>query len=153
MSDDAGDTQRSDAEEIAPAPRRRRGWLRLLLYLVIFLSGGIVGTGTTLMIIRKSALFAVHHPGEMPGIIADRMERALDLDDEQKRQILDILHERQEALQDIRRQSQPLVEEQLDLLEEQVAAVLDPEQQENWRSRIEHIRRTWIPVPPPQRRP
>lgn len=149
MSDDASDTQRSDAEKITPTPRRRRGWLRLLLYLLIFISGGIVGSGATLMVIRTSALFAVHHPDEMPAIIANRMERALDLDDEQKRQVLEILHERQEALQDVRRQSQPLVEEQLDLLEEQVAAVLDPEQQEKWRSRIEHLRHTWMPLPPP----
>ena len=149
MSDGASDTRQSGTEELAPTPRRRRGWLRLLLYLVIFISGGIVGTGITLMVIRKSALFAVHHPDEMPAIIADRMTRVLDLDDDQKCQILDILRERQEALQDIRRQSQPLVEEQLDLLEEQVAAVLDPEQQEKWRSRIKHIRRTWIPLPPP----
>lgn len=149
MSDPGPETARVEPSEIPIASKRRCSWLRLVLYLVIFASGCVVGAGVTVIVVRNGALFAVHHPEEMPSRIAARMARALSLDDEQTREVECILRERQSALQDIRREFQPQVENELDRLEEQVSAVLNDQQRENWRDRFDYLRRTWVPAPPP----
>lgn len=149
MNEPGTEIERTDRTELPSAPRRNRRALRLLLYLLIFVSGSVVGAGVALIVVRNSALHAVHHPDDMPGLIAARMARALSLSDKQKSEVESILRERQAALQTIRREFQPQVEGQLDQLEEQVSAVLDVEQREKWESRFEYLRRTWVPKPPP----
>lgn len=141
--------EQTDRIETPQICRTRRCWWRVLLYLFIFTAGGVVGIGVTLIVIRDSALFAVHHPEEMPARIAARMASVLSLSEEQRQQVEDILHQRQGALQNIRREFQPQVEAELDRLEQQVSAVLNDEQRENWQARFDYLRRTWVPEPPP----
>ena len=149
MSDPRPDNAVSEPREFPPVSKPRSGWLRTLLYVVIFASGCIVGAGTTVIAIRNSALFAVHHPAKMPSKIAARMTKVLSLSDEQAREVEAILRERQSAIQDIRREFQPRIEMELDRLEEQISAVLDEKQRENWQERFEYLRHTWVPAPPP----
>jgi hypothetical protein len=54
-------------DRLAAVPRRGwRRWVRPLLWLLIFASGFAAGTGVTLIGVRHAALFAIHHPQEMP---------------------------------------------------------------------------------------
>ncbi|MHB8900235.1 MAG: hypothetical protein ACYC6Y_15910 [Thermoguttaceae bacterium] len=149
MSDPGSNTERSSVAAATAPPRRSGSWLRLFLYLVIFVSGGLVGAGGGLLIIRSGALFAVHHPEAMPARIVDRIDSSLSLSDPQRRQVESILRERQRAIQEIRVEFQPRVEEELDRLEADVSAVLDPVQREKWQRRIDYLRRTWLPPLPP----
>lgn len=130
------------------APVRRRRWIRLVLYAVIFLSGSVVGVGGTLLIVRARALHAVHHPEEMPDLIAHRLQRLLALDDEQTRRVMQILGERQQALQEIRRKYQPEAEAELDKVEEQISDILNDKQREKWQERFQTLRDTWVPALP-----
>jgi shikimate kinase len=130
------------------APRRRRWWVHVLLSLVIFASGGAVGVGATLIVLRNRVLYAIHHPREMPVRIAAGMRRPLQLSDEQVRQVQQILSQRQQVLQNIRRRVQPEVEAELDRVEQQVAEVLDNQQREWWREYFAHLRGTWLPPLP-----
>ncbi len=129
-------------------PRQRRWWVYLLLSLVIFASGGAAGVGATLIVLRNRVLYAIHHPREMPVKIAANMRRPLQLSDEQVRQVEQILSQRQQMLQDIRRRVQPQVEAELDRVEQQVAEVLDRQQRERWREHFPHLRGTWLPPLP-----
>jgi len=133
------------------APRRPLG-VRVVLSLIIFVSGGAAGTGITLLVIRERVLHAIHHPEEMPALIAHRMRGTLHLSDEQVRQVEEILGRRQLVLQAIRRQFQPQVEGELDRIETEVSAVLDDQQRRNWRERFEQMRGEWIPAPPAESR-
>ena len=76
------------------------------------------------------------------------MKRRLALDDQQFRQVEEILRRRQAALQEIRREFQPLIETELDRVEDEISAVLSDEQRQKWESHFGHLRRTWIPSPP-----
>jgi len=134
--------------EVTARPRRR--WLRVVLWLVIFVSGLIAGSGLTLIAVREGVLRAIHHPEEMPAKVAQRLRRPLGLTDEQTEQITQILRRRQKALSGIRRHYQPEVEHQLDLLEAEIGAVLDDRQRETWRRIFESKRRTWTPPMPPE---
>ncbi len=127
---------------------RYRWWLRLLLPLVIFVSGTVVGAGGTLLVVRNRVLMAVHHPDKMPEIIAARMRFVLSLSDQQTRQVERILRARQASLLKLRQQYQPELEQELDLLDEQVSAVLDEQQRVRWRGRLRGLRQTWLPTLP-----
>lgn len=131
-----------------PPPRRRRWWVSLVLALVIFGSGCIVGGAATLLVARNRILYALHHPEEGPARIAARLKRKLDLSDEQTQKVEAILAKRQAALAAIRRCVQPEVESQLDLVENEIAEVLDDAQRAEWHERIEALRATWLPPKP-----
>lgn len=133
-----------------PLPRssRRRLAVHLLLYVVIFLSGIAVGVGGTLMVVRNRVLHALHHPGDMPSRIADRMQRALSLDDEQTQRVEEIVRQRQARLQDIRREFQPLAEAELDRFEQDVADILNDAQRRQWQEDFSHLREKWVPPVP-----
>jgi hypothetical protein len=132
-----------------PAVPRRRLWIGVLLSLVIFVSGGLAGMGTTLIVSRNRVLYAIHHPEQMPSLIAARMRGKLNLSEEQVLQVETILGRRQLAIQAIRRQFQPQVERELDRVEEEIAQVLDDQQRARWHEHFGQLRHTWIPEPPP----
>jgi len=133
-----------------PAALPRRGWRTLLLAILIFVSGLIVGGGLTLITVRHRALRAIHHPDEVPPRIAAHLRWKLGLSDEQTRQVEQIVRKRQQALQAIRRDVQPRVTIELDRVESEIAATLDDAQREKWRALFTNLRETWIPPPPKQ---
>ncbi len=134
-------------------PGRQRWWTRLLLYLIIFVSGTVVGAGGAVMIVRQGVIRAVHHPEDMPRLIAQRMRGVLSLSTEQAEQVEQILRRRQSALQDIRRQYQPQVEAELDEIDRQISAVLTAEQRPSWQQRFRQLRSTWMPALPREQIP
>jgi len=131
-----------------PTRPKRRRWLSVLLSLVIFFSGLIVGTGGTLIVIRNVALQRIHHPETVPDRIARQLRRKLRLDDEQTDQVRQIVAERQLAFQKIRRDVQPQIEAELDIARQQIGEVLDDDQREKWEAHFDHLRKTWLPPPP-----
>jgi hypothetical protein len=130
-----------------PRPPHRR-WVRLLLALVVFLSGVGVGVGGALIVVRNRVLHAIHHPDEMPALLAVRLRLRLRLSDEQVQRVEAIFTQRQRALQDIRRRVQPDVEAELERVEQQVAAVLDEQQRQAWQRHFQQLRDTWLPALP-----
>jgi hypothetical protein len=132
-----------------PLPRRRSGWLRtLLLGSVILLSGMIIGSGLTLHVIWNRVTTMLQHPDAIPERWTERLQSRLDLTPEQAERIEQIMRERQEALRDLRREWQPLLMEELDRLQEEVAAVLDEEQARKWNERCTYLREHLVPPLP-----
>jgi hypothetical protein len=132
-----------------PKASRRHRWLAIVLAVVIFLSGFVIGSGTAVVFIHNHLINAVRYPNQAADRIAERLRRSLDLTDSQAAQVKAIIHKRQTALQDIRRRVQPEVEAQLDLVEREVSDVLEPQQQKKWHEMLEHLRTTWLPPTPP----
>jgi hypothetical protein len=129
----------------APASRR---WVTLLLCMLIFGSGCIVGIGGAVLFIRNQLMQAVHNPQEAPARVAIFLKRRLDLNEEQQTNIEDILRERQKSLMTIRAEIQPRIEEQLDLAQASIAAVLEDSKRETFLKRMKHLRETWTPPMP-----
>jgi hypothetical protein len=140
---------REAAPRMAPAPKRPRGWVRWLVWLLIFGSGLVAGSGITLLAVRSGVLYAIHHPREMPARVAARLRSRLRLDEDQARRVEEILRERQAALEGIRRRTQPQVEAELERIEQQIAEALDTRQREKWHRSFSALRATWLPAMPP----
>ncbi len=145
---DKPEPEGSSSLEERPLPIRRPIWKPVLLSLVIFASGAIVGTCSTLMLIRNQVHYRIHHPEEMPGNVASRLQRKLDLSDVQTEQVLTVLTERQQAIQQIRRDFQPKLEAELDQLEKQIGDLLDDSQSTTWRQKFQAMRAEWLPAAP-----
>jgi hypothetical protein len=142
------DASNSRLHETIPKPPRRQIWLRWLLMCVIFVSGGIVGLGGTLIVLRKQALRSIHEPETLPARVTARLRRPLNLSAEQAARIESVLRARQQGLQRIWRQVQPDFDAELDRLDREVGQVLDDQQRSRWEQIFGHLRRTWVPAPP-----
>ncbi|NUQ62327.1 MAG: hypothetical protein HUU20_07550 [Pirellulales bacterium] len=150
MIENGPNTMDAPLPEMPVAPKRRR-WLTLLLAIVVFASGFVVGAGATLVVVRDRLIRAIRNPDAAPEEITAKLKRSLDLSESQAEQVEATVRERQLALQEIRREVQPRVEAEIDLLEERIAAVLGPEQKEKWHALVRRMRSTWIPPLPPDR--
>jgi len=148
MNKSSQEVDRAPSTVNQPSPVRQKGWLKALLMLMIFSSGAIVGTCATLVLIRQQVHYRIHHPEEMPSKVASRIQWKLGLSDEKTRQVEAILSERQQVIQQIRREFQPQLERQLDELEQQVADLLDDPQSTTWQKWFQEIRAEWIPTVP-----
>ncbi len=129
-------------------PRRRR-WVSVLLSLVLLASGFIIGSGTTLLVGYRVIQHRLRHPEELPGRAVARLKRPLNLSDEQAQEIKSIMRRHLAVLQDRRRQWQPQIEAELDSIEKDVAAVLNPQQAEKWHNIARERRHAWLPPLPP----
>ncbi len=128
---------------------RRRTWVYVVLWLIIFGSGVVVGAGSTLWVVRNRVLYGIQHPERAPAGLARHLQRMLDLDDAQRAQVEQIFERRQKELQKVRRTFQPEVEAQLDQVEQEVSAVLNDEQRTEWQTRFRELRNRWLPTLPP----
>ncbi len=133
----------------APVRPRRRRWVSVLLSLGLLISGMVIGSGATLIIVQRVVQHRLRHPEELPDRAVARLKKPLDLSDEQATQIRSIVRQRMARLQSMRHEWQPRLEAELDGLEKDVAAVLKPDQVGKWHRIAREKRRQWLPPLPP----
>jgi uncharacterized protein YneF (UPF0154 family) len=124
---------------LTPPKRKRRRWLHVLLGIIIFILGMIVGSGGTIIAAKNKIEDLTQNPEKASRRIAERLKRKLDLTHDQEKEVGEIINERLEALLEIRRKIQPQIKEQLTLLKEQMSEVLDEKQAVKWNRKLEHL--------------
>jgi len=133
-------------QPVAPVIRPRRRWVwPVLLALVIFVSGVLVGGGLTFKIITSGFKRSFQDPEVSAERITNRMKKRLDLTDEQFVQVRRIILERQKAFQSMRKQVRPQLEAQIEKTRQELAAVLTPDQARKWEKRFGHFLKFWLP--------
>jgi len=73
-------------------------------------------------------IHAIKHPEQVPARATTRLAQRLDLSDEQRAEVEQILRRRLQLLTAIRRQLRPQIDGQLDGLREDIAEVLNDDQ-------------------------
>jgi len=133
-------------QSIAPVARPRRRWVwTVLLALVIFISGVLVGGGLSFKIITSGFKRSFQDPAVSAEHITKRMKRRLNLTDEQAVQVRRIILEQQEAFLSMRRQVRPQLEAQIEKTRRELATVLTPQQARKWEKRFNHFLKFWLP--------
>jgi hypothetical protein len=133
-------------QPVTPIIRPRRRWVwPVLLALVIFVSGVLVGGGLTFKIITSGFKRSFQDPEVSAERITNRMKKRLDLTDEQVVQVRRIILEQQKAFQSMRKQVRPQLEEQFEKTRRELAAVLTPDQARKWEKRFRHFLKFWLP--------
>jgi hypothetical protein len=132
-----------------PAAPRRRWRLTLLMGLVIFICGGVCGVGMGMRLERQHFLEILQHQERWPERIVARIRSRLQLDDRQAQQVQALVEKRVAALQDAHRQVvDPLLAEQFERFEADVAEVLNPQQRAQWHEFMKPIPEKWYPLLP-----
>src|SRR5277367_1396605 len=85
-------------------PRRTGRWKTVLMVLVVFVSGLIIGGAGATIFIAGQVRYAIHHPQEIPGRMTARLTRRLSLDADQSAQVKQLLTERLGNLERLREQ-------------------------------------------------
>ena len=133
-------------QPIAPVTRPRRRWIwTVLLALVIFISGVLVGGGLSFKIITSGFKRSFQDPAVSAERITNRMKKRLDLTEEQVVQVRRIILEQQKAFQSMRKQVRPQLEAQIEKTRRELATVLTPEQARKWEKRFNHFLKFWLP--------
>ena len=128
-------------------PRRRRLWT-ILLALAIFSCGVLVGGGLTFKVITVGYKRSFQEPEVLAEKIIHHMERRIDLNGDQVKQVRGIILEQQKAFQALRKEFRPRLDSQIEKTRRELAAVLTSEQARKWEKTFARIHRFWLPPLP-----
>ena len=128
-------------------PRRRRLWI-ILIALAIFSCGILVGGGLTFKIVTVGYKRAFQDPELLADKIIRRMERRLELNSDQVKQVREIILEQQKAFRTLQKEFRPRLDGQIEKTRRELAGVLTPEQARKWEKTFARIQRFWLPPLP-----
>lgn len=126
-------------------PRR----ILLGMMMAVFFSGGVIGSGSTLMVInsRIKENEKPREPGPWSQRIVSELEEKLSLSERQTAQVDQIMKDHLAALVRLRRETfSPLIHEQFKQMEDQVNSVLDEQQSVQWHAWLEERRKRVCPT-------
>jgi hypothetical protein len=101
----------------------------LLLLVLVFFAGIVIGVVGTRVVVRHAVQQAVLHPERVQAVIERNLARRLRLDGGQQAKLHEILSEAHGQLKDLRREYQPQVIVVVSNTEQQIDAILTPGQQ------------------------
>jgi hypothetical protein len=127
------------------APPRRGRWVLAFVLLLVFVSGGIVGGGGTDYMHRNGWSRLMRFPGEVPDRLVPMLRGKLDLNDEQTGKVDHIVRERHREIEKLRAEVQPRIDHQIDEMQSEIDAVLEPGQRDRWHEWVQSLRRRWGP--------
>lgn len=135
------------SRRVEPRSSSKKGrWRLLLAGVVILVCGIVIGSGLTIIVVRKMIINSMRHPERIPNRITRRMKRKLDLTDEQAQRVKETVARYMHQLERIRKESRPRVYRQLEMLKEEVAKILNEKQRKVWRKRFKKLEDA---LPPP----
>jgi hypothetical protein len=141
-------TDVSNAPEIL-TEKPSGSWWRFLgmctLGALIFGCGIIVGGAGTIKFIEKKLKAHMEHPEEAPDKILPVIAKNLKLSPEQITKIDPVIRKHHAELMQIREEMSPRIAREFKAIEDDVNAVLDPEQQKKWHGWFDKVRWFWLP--------
>lgn len=126
--------------------RKKRHWVwSVLIGAAILVCGMIIGACLTLIVVRNRVIDLIQHPQKRTTAMVRRLDRALDLSEDQRSEIRDVLRKHRAEFNEIRREVGPRVKEQIEALDRDVSEVLNEEQRKKWNQYLNRLRRLWMP--------
>jgi hypothetical protein len=139
----AGDAVAPLSPPVAVPPRRRHTWRTLFFGLLIFVCGGVVGAGGTLLVVHRMMERVM---GQGPELSAERatqrIKRGLGLTDAQARQVQEIYQRRFGTVRNDLQETRLRVGAEVAEMREEIAKILTKEQAAEWRKRADFLERS-----------
>ena len=127
-----------NSENATRMPTPGRAWLRPLLFgTALLISGAVIGSALTVIVLRSQADRAREDPGWPSDRVAERLIRDLDLTTEQSERVREIFQAHHERVRAFREEHGTSAREMFADLQSEIEEVLTPGQAEEWRLRIE----------------
>ncbi|MCI0500042.1 MAG: hypothetical protein L0Y36_10280 [Planctomycetales bacterium] len=112
----------------------------LLFSILILVSGIVIGSGITLMVMPQQT--SPDLP-PMPEFVSERMVgrmmQELHLSPQQQEQLKPIITKRMSAIDAIRTEAQPKIRQEIEAMNEEILAILDNAQKQLWQDRIKRM--------------
>ena len=144
MGDAMNQTETTESQNV-DYMRKLHRWRMAFFGLVILLAGIVIGSSSTLMLVRHRERGRPWGPESVSWKMVDDLQRYLDLSPEQAKKIGAIVKKRMQELEKLRIEARPKAADQLKLMNEEISAVLTEEQrqtwQQNWRQRFHSFQR------------
>lgn len=137
-----------ELDAMIEASRHRRAlprWVQLGVLLVVFVSGGVVGAMFATKVIHSRMEYYREHADALPADIVPRLQMQLGLTDKQTEKVKAIIANRHPHMIDNRRQGAQAMLSEFQLMEDEIAAVLDPVQEDRWRTIAQSVRQRFLP--------
>jgi hypothetical protein len=131
----------------APQLPRRRWWRDVLLAIVLFGCGFLVG-GVVLTHIYISRAPIFQRSGVERERAFSHLRKSLKLDEEQSRKVREIVDKGLDDLREVRHSVKPQVESILERVRTEVSQTLDERQRRIWERRFNLVRQHWFPIVP-----
>ncbi|HJT33824.1 MAG TPA: hypothetical protein VJ783_17390 [Pirellulales bacterium] len=121
-------------------PRR---WLTMAMMATVFISGAVIGSGSTMIVINRRVEEASNrHWNAACERMLPTLRSELDLNDGQYAEVEQIIRRHFAKLNEIRDEViRPAIREEFAQMENQVSAVLDEQQNERWTAWLEERRK------------
>ena len=120
-----------------------KNWKAWLWVIAIFLAGALFGAVATTLATRSFIRKAANNPEFVHQMIVKRLSSRLDLDPEQRRQVDEIVIRTQARVRELRAQVQPQFVLILADSEDEISAVLNPAQREQFKEFIAERKKLW----------
>lgn len=136
------------AVDVISPPGGQRSWSRIIMLSVIFLSGGIVGFAAGGYWMRDRMNFMIRHPQQVMDRLFPQIQSELGLNDEQARKVEEIMRQRYASMESVRAEFVPKQMAQFEVLNNEVAQILNPEQKSKWSKIVRGAEKRHMPVSP-----
>jgi len=136
------------AADVISPPNMPSRWLRIFTLSVIFLSGGIVGFAAGGYWMRDRMNFMIRHPQQVMDRLFPQLQSELGLNDEQARKVEEIMRQRYASMESVRAEFVPKQMAEFEVLSNEVAQILNPEQKSKWSIIISRAEKRHMPVSP-----
>lgn len=120
-----------------------KNWKSVLLLLLVFFAGAVVGVVGTRVVVRRVVQQAIAHPERAQFLTERNLTRRLRLDGDQQAKLHVILTDTRAQLRDLRKQVQPQAAEILRGADAKISALLTPEQQARYEKMKENSWPAW----------
>lgn len=125
--------------------RKLHRWRIAFFGLAILLAGIVIGAASTLILVRPRPIGWPDGPEFVSQGMLHGLQRYLHLSREQTEKVESILQKHIRKLNDIRMNARPQVIEQLQLMNEEISAVLTEQQKHIWQDRLHQLQRQLQP--------
>jgi hypothetical protein len=132
--------QQESSDSSIVAMQKLHRWRMAFFGLVILLAGVVIGATLTLLLTHRIDRPHIPPPPEFAAEqMVGRLDRQLNLSDEQMKQLEPILRKHMQKLNDIRMEARPRITEQLQIMNEEISSVLNEDQRQLWQRHLQRL--------------
>lgn len=125
----------------SPLPKPPSTWLTLLMGAVLLVCGVVIGAGGTTLVVKNRLDQPDVAPNQFSQRLMGRMTRDLDLTEEQAKEVRAVFELHSSEMRVVRNEMDERADALRATMQEEVRAILTPEQVKQWEKRVQEYRR------------
>ena len=139
MGNESENTNKNTNEQFTPRTIHSHSVKLVISAIVILLAGMVIGSASTMIIVKTTRISKPTPPEHSPEQMARRINRYLNLTKEQSAEVLPVIENHLRVLWHIRMGARPVITAQLNEMREDIEPLLNKEQQRLWKRNVKKL--------------